>query len=371
MLEMDVKLSLDRFNLSATLALDSPMTAFFGPAGAGKSTLLGMIAGTVHPQRGWIKFGGEILFDTRSGIRVPSGRRRVGLVSRDPTIYPRYEVKAHLQDAYAQSPDREACRFDEIVHLLDLESLLDCHSQQLSVDEKRRVAVAHALMAAPRLLLVDDQPNAADYARSARILPYLTRVRDELNIPVIYVSYTLGDILQLTDHMVLIANGQVLGVGDVHDIIADRLLWASSALRGIENILPVSILDHEPENGCTLAYYYGTELVLPIAPHLPRNAATQIAVRSSDIALSRHYLTGTSIQNQIKGRVCAIIRAADHAVVQIDCGNTLLAGVSLRGLKDMDLQEGDKVYCLIKSHAFSYVAETVPASLSLGSQTRH
>jgi molybdate transport system ATP-binding protein len=363
MLEMDVKLSLDHFDLSAALALDSPMTAFFGPVGAGKSTLLSMIAGTVTPQRGWIKLGGETLFDTRKGIRVPASRRRVGLVRRDPTVYPRHSVKAHLQDAFGQAPFQgDGFKFEEIIHLLALEPLLTCHSHQLSTAEKQRVAVAHALMTSPRLLLLDDHPNASDYAPTSRILSSLTRVRDALKIPVIYVSHTLGDILQLTDQMVLIANGRILGVGDVYEIIADRILLASTALQGIENILPVTILAHEAENGCTIAYYCGTELVLPIAPRLAKNESAQISVRSSNIALSKQYLEGISIQNQIKGRICAIIRTPEHAVVQIDCGHTLLAGVSLKALKDMDLQEGDRIYCLIKAHAFSYVNETVQTS---------
>jgi len=272
-------------------------------------------------------------------------------------------VKTHLQVAYGQAPFRgDGIKWQEIIDLLDLGRVLDCHSHQLSLGEKQRVAVAHALMSSPRLLLMDDHSYAADGVGMARILPFLSRVRDSLGIPVMYVSPTLGDILQLTDQMVLIANGRILGVGDVHEIISDRILLANSVLQGIENILPVTILDHEAENGCTTAYYYGAELVLPIAPHLPKNESARIAVRSSSIALSKHYLDGISIQNQIKGRICAIIRAPEHAVVQIDCGTTLLAGVSLRALREMDLQEGDSVYCLIKAHAFSYVGERTLAS---------
>jgi molybdate transport system ATP-binding protein len=219
-------------------------------------------------------------------------------------------------------------------------------------------------MSSPRLLLVDDNSTTGGGVGASRILPFLSRVREELGIPVMYVSHTLGDILQLTDQMVLIANGRILGVGDVHDIIANRILLATSVLQGIENVLPVTILDHDVQNGCSTAYYYGAELVLPIASHLPRNASARISVRSSSIALSKQYLGGISIQNQIKGRVCAVIRSSEHAVVQIDCGTTLLAGVSLRALRDMDLQEGDTVYCLIKAHAFSYVFENATTSLN-------
>lgn len=361
MLELDVTLSLDHFNLSAALALDSPMTAFFGPPGSGKSTLFGVIAGIVHPQRGWVKLGGETLLDTRQGIRVPAGRRRVGLVCRDPTVYPRYSVRTHLQLASGLSPFHDdALRCEEIIDLLELEHVLDCHSHQLSPAERQRVAVAHALMGSPRLLLLDDPASSSDDAAMVPLLPFLTRVQGHFGIPVIYVSHKLADALQQADQMVLMANGRILGAGAVHDVITDRILVASAILQGIENLLTVTILAHERENGCTTAYYYGAQLVLPFAPHFPRHASAQISIRSSDIALSKRYLEGISIQNQIKGRVCAIIRAPDHAVVQVDCGQTLLAGVSLRALREMGLQEGDSIYCLIKTHAFSYVGESLP-----------
>ncbi len=359
MLEMDVKLTLDHFNLSATLALANPMTAVFGPAGAGKSTLLAMIAGAVNPQRGWIRLGGETLVDTQKGIRIPASRRRVRLVGRNPAVHPQTSMRAYLQEAQGQPSFRgNRFKFDEIIQLLELEDLLDRPSHHLSADEKRRFAVAHALMASPRLLLLDHPLDATERAPTSRVLPFLTRVRDALKIPMIFVGQTLGDILQLTDQMVLIAHGRILGAGDVHEIITDRILLASAALQGIENILPVTILAHEVENGCTLAYYCGSRLVLPLAPHLAKRQPAQVSIRSNHIALSKRYLEGISIQNQIKGRVCAIIRTPEHALVQIDCGHTLLAGVSLKAMKDMDLQEGDGVYCLIKAHAFSYVNET-------------
>lgn len=361
MLEMDVHLRLDEFSLAANLTIDGPATAFFGPAGSGKSTLLGIIAGSVSPQRGWIRLGSETLLDTCQGIRVPAWRRRIGFVGSAATLYPRDSVRTHLLAAYSQvARRREVFRFREIVRMLEVEDALDQDSGQLSAELRQRIAVAHALLQRPRLLLVDEPFQPPGGPQQASLLPFLSRVRDDLKIPFIYVSPTLGEILPLTSQMVLMAQGRILGAGDVHQIVADRILLAGAALQGIENILPVTIIAHDAENGCTLAYYYGTELVLPIAPHLPRGISARVSIRSSNIALSKRLLDGISIQNQIKGRVCTVIRTPEHAVVQIDCGNTLLAGISLRALRDMDLQEGDTVYCLIKSHAFSYTSDALP-----------
>ena len=126
-------------------------------------------------------------------------------------------------------------------------------------------------------------------------------------------------------------------------------------VRQIENVISVSIQSHDIEAGCTLAKTYGIELALPLRPNLPVDSVVQVSVRSSDIALSRNYLAGISIQNQIKGRICALVSMGGSIIVQIDCGNTMLAGITHRACRDMALQEGDTVYCLVKAHSFCYL----------------
>jgi molybdate transport system ATP-binding protein len=358
MLEMDVELKVKQFTLSAQLAIDAPITALFGPAGAGKSTLLQMITGTMNAQQGWIKFAGETLFDSRQGIRLPARRRRIGLVSGDPTAYPLRPVKTHLQDAYTYRPKgADAIGFDEVVDLLGIEPLLDKHSHELSAAEKPRAALAHTLMASPRLLLVDDYAKSPGQEFTDEYLALLSRVGEKLGLPIVYVPRSLEEALRLTRRMVFIAHGKILGAGDIADIVNERILLAATAPQSIENTLPVTILDHDAGHGCTLAYYRGTELVLPIAPVLAKGESTLVSIRSSEIALSRKRLAGISIQNQIKGRICAIIRTPEYAMVQVDCGHALLAAVSLRALDDMDLREGDTVYCLAKAQAFTYAGE--------------
>lgn len=140
-------------------------------------------------------------------------------------------------------------------------------------------------------------------------------------------------------------------------MIADRNLLMNSRVQVFDNIIPVTIRHHDIESGCTIAHYFGIQMVLPIAPHLRKTGTHKISVCSNDIALSKRYIKEISIQNQLKGRICAIIRTPEHAIVQVDCGTTLLAGISLRALAEMDLQEGDSVYCLIKASSFSYVSD--------------
>lgn len=125
-------------------------------------------------------------------------------------------------------------------------------------------------------------------------------------------------------------------------------------LKRVENNIPVVIYTHDYHAGCTLAKTYGIDLVLPLQPNLPIGSQTRVAISANDIALSHHYISGISMQNQIKGRICALIPSEYSVLVQIDCGNIWLANVTLKACQDMNLQEGDSIYCLAKTHAFSY-----------------
>lgn len=358
MLEMDVKLNLNDFRLSVSIAVDTPITAILGPDGAGKSTVLGMIAGTIYPQRGWIRLAGKTLFDAGKGIRVPPARRPVALIRPDSSIYPFLTARSFFNDASRKTePSDSRFQLASIIKLMEIEPLLDTHYHELSRFEKQRIAVGHALLGNPSLLLLDQIHDEQGNETLTQMMPYLHGIRDNLQIRVIYACNTLDSILHPKAPLVLMADGRVLGSGDAESVLADRLLQSPASLQGIENILPVTILEHEPQLGCTMAYYFGIPIVLPLADQLPVTTEIQVAVRSNDISLSRRYLDGVSIQNQIKGRIGAIIENARHAIVQIDCGTTLLAAISLKGLLEMKLQEGDTIYCLIKTHAFSYVSD--------------
>lgn len=365
MLELDVNLNIKSFALSAQLAVDAPITALFGPPGGGKSTLLQVITGLVNSQYGWIRLAGETLFDSRQGICLPAHRRRIGLVSRDPTAYPHYPVKTHLLEAAQAQRGKGENRIDfaEVIDLLNLENLLDKQSQALSGSERQRVALAHALLSSPRLLLIDDYEKSTGQGFTPEYLFFLNRVVERFKLPIIYVPRTLQEALRLTNRMIFIAGGKILGAGDINGIVNALGVLGANLSRSLENTFPVTILEHDIAQGCSLAHFYGTSLVLPIRLDLARGESTFVSIRPNEIALSRHYLEGISIQNQIKGRICAIIKTPEYVTVQVDCGKTLLAVISPRALRDMNLREGETVYCLVKAQAFSYVREEKPVSL--------
>lgn len=328
---------------------------------ASKSTLLGLIAGTLQPQRGRIVLDGKTLFDSRKGILVPREQRPIGAVLQQDSIQGGQTVQASLRGVYERTlKQRRLFRPGRLVDLLELGDLVNRKTDQLSAGERQRVALAGALLKSPSILLLDEPFAPLGNGFRTQLLPLLQRVSGEFKLPVLYASHSLGEILDLTNRLIVLANGRILRNGSFKDLAREENLRGYLGVRHIENVLSVTINAHDPEAGCTLAKTYGTELVLPLRPHLPLNSESQVFIRSCDIALSRHYLTGISIQNQIPGRICAIIPTADSILIQIDCGSTVLAGITPKAFRDMALQEGDTIYCLAKAQAFSFPGVKTP-----------
>ncbi|HRC73727.1 MAG TPA: molybdenum ABC transporter ATP-binding protein [Candidatus Competibacter sp.] len=355
MLQLDLELRQGSFTLQAQLALERPVSGLFGPSGCGKSTLLRAIAGLIRPQRGFIDLDGAPLFDARRGIDLPPHRRRIGLVFQDSQLFPHLSVERNLLYGFTLLPSAER-RFapGQIVELLDIGPLLRRRPRHLSGGERQRVALGRTLLASPRLLLLDEPLAALDEGRKQQILPFLRRVRDELRLPMLYVSHAINEILYLTPHLAIVDGGRILGQGLFSELIRqDHLLGLARSL-GLENVLQVTVERHQPDLGCTTVRYDGHELHLPLSA-LPPGAETWIALRAADVALARHPVAGTTIQNQVPGRILGLRRIADRMVVEVDVGVPILAEVTVKAVRDLDLNAGDTVYCLFKARAWQYL----------------
>ena len=356
LLEMNVKLRRGHFDLSTQLSVDSNI-GLFGKSGAGKSTVLGLIAGTIQPQSGYITLNGKILYDSRKGIMMPREQRPIGAVLQADCIDSSETVKTSLTNTYNRTlKQRRVFTLDFLIALLELEPVLDYSIEQLSVGERQRVALARSLLKSPQLLLLDDTFAVIGNGYRVQLLPILKRLQRELDLPVLYASQSLGEILQLTDQLAVLEQGKVLRNGSLREIAQQGILHYLG-IRQLDNILSVTIDSHDGEAGCSRANSFGLPLILPLRTYLAVGEQTQVSIRANDIALSRHYINGISIQNQLKGQICALIPNGESLIVQVDCGDTLLAEITLGACKDMDLQEGDVVYCLIKTHAIAYLAE--------------
>jgi molybdate transport system ATP-binding protein len=216
MLRVDVTKQLGEFSLQATFESGGRVTGLFGASGAGKTSLVNMIAGLLRPDRGTIVVDGETLDDSANHLHVPSWRRRIGYVFQDARLFPHLDVRQNLDygrrmNALADDPGQKK----RVTDLLDIGHLLDRRPGKLSGGERQRVALGRALLAKPRLLLLDEPLGALDEGRRAEILPYLVRLRDEARIPMVYVSHDAAEMRQIATQIVLLQRGRVSSFGGV------------------------------------------------------------------------------------------------------------------------------------------------------------
>jgi molybdate transport system ATP-binding protein len=212
-LEVSTAARLGEFTLEADFKSESRVTAIFGPSGSGKTSVLNAIAGLLRPERGHVAVDGVVLLDTASDVYLAPHERRVGYVFQDGRLFPHLSVKGNLlYGRIFARPSRHHASFEEIVDLLDLGSLLRRGIAALSGGEKQRVAIGRALLSSPRLLLLDEPLSSLDERRKEEVMPFLEKLRDQVSMPIVYVSHVISEIERLAGTVVLMERGQVLAV---------------------------------------------------------------------------------------------------------------------------------------------------------------
>jgi molybdate transport system ATP-binding protein len=215
------------FTLDLTTEIGPGITGVVGPSGSGKSTLLAVIAGLIAPERGRITIGGTTLTDTAANTTVPIHQRRISLVFQDGLLFPHLTGEANLRYGERLLPPSERrVPFARVVELLRLQPLLARKPASFSGGERQRLALGRALLASPRLLLLDEPLNAVDRPHRAEILAGLLAVRDELAIPMLYVSHDLGEVLRLTDDLLVLDSGRLVGAGLFRTVAQDPAVAA-------------------------------------------------------------------------------------------------------------------------------------------------
>ena len=207
MIALDFRLRQGDFALEIRERIDARVTALFGPSGSGKTTILDAIAGLRAPHDGTIALGQRVLFSSAARVNLPPHQRHVGYVTQDVALFPHLDVRRNV--LYGRR-DGQRLALDQVAGMLEVSGLLDRRIQQLSGGERQRVALARALMSAPDVLLLDEPLAAVDIERRRRILPYLERVRDDLAVPIVYVTHDVEEIRRIADHVVTLEDGGVI-----------------------------------------------------------------------------------------------------------------------------------------------------------------
>jgi len=353
MLEVKAACRLGDFSLDVAFAAPtSGIVALFGKSGSGKTTVVNMLAGLRRPERGRIAVNGSVLFDSAAGIDLPPERRRLGYVFQEGRLFPHLDVSGNLLYGLRRTPlaDRHA-DFDRIVGMLDIGALLGRRPADLSGGEKQRVAIGRALLASPRLLLMDEPLASLDAARKDEILPFVEQLRDELELPIVYVSHDSGELLRLADTVVLMSDGRAAAVGPLEEVLSRLDLRPLTGRYEAGAVFRAQVRTQEPESGLThLAFAGGTLYVarLDLAP----GTAIRVRLRARDVAIALTRPADISILNVFPGTITEV-GAGDGPYVdlKLDIGAPLWARVTLRSARDLKLEVGRQVFALVKAVA--------------------
>ena len=373
-LEVDVAHQIGAFRLDVRFASDGRVTALFGPSGAGKTSLVNCLAGLIRPTRGRMAVDGQVLFDDRTGVSVPPHRRRIGYVFQEGRLFPHLTVRQNLLYGWWFTPRSERReQLESVVDLLGLGAYLGRRPGRLSGGEKQRVALGRALLASPRLLLMDEPLASLDAARKDEILPYIERLRDETRIPIVYVSHAVSEVARLANTLVVLAEGKVAAAGPVGDVMSRLDVVSLIGRDEAGAILETTVSGTDVGSGLTTLRAAAGTLYVPRLD-LPAAAAVRVRIRARDVMIAATEPRDLSALNVLEGTI-AEMRAADGAVVdlRLDChGEPLVARLTRHSVDRLGLSPGRRVYAVVKAVAIdghgSGTGEPAPADAETSSR---
>lgn len=350
------------FRLHVELAVPATgVTAIFGPSGCGKTTVLRCLAGLERSPTGYVRLGDEVWQDESRNLFLPTHQRSIGYVFQELRLFPHLSVRDNLTYGYRRTPPPERrISLDQVIHLLALTSLLDRRPHQLSGGEQQRVAIGRALLASPRLLLFDEPLSSLDLDRKREILPFIQRLDKEFGLPIVYVTHSLGEVLQLTSTLVLLHGGSILAAGPINEVFARFDLPRALGKDLVGAVIDTTVAEHESGYGLTRLEFPGGQLYVP---HQPRaiGEPLRVHVLSKDVSLVLGPPPArTSILNILEATVDEIgpVRPESPLVeVRLDIGCPLLASITAKSLGKLGLRKGQRVYAQIKAVA---LAEDLP-----------
>lgn len=352
-MSVSVRLAHDFGGFALDVAFEAPagVTALFGRSGSGKTSVINAIAGLLRPQTGLIRVDNQVLLDTEHRVSVPVHKRRLGYVFQEGRLFPHLSVRQNLNYGRRFSPQDNGVDLDQVIDMLGIAHLMDRRPGGLSGGEKQRVAIGRALLANPRLLLMDEPLAALDDERKAEILPYLERLSVTTEVPVLYVSHSMAEVARLASTLVLMEAGRVVRVGPTSEVLSDPDTFPALGVRTAGASLHAVVAAQE-EDGLTRLEASGGALWLPRV-EAPIGTRLSVRILAQDVILSRSRPEGLSALNVLPAKVMAV-RLGDGpgAIVQLRAGDdVLLARITRRSALALELASGVDCFAILKSVA--------------------
>ena len=345
-LSMNVRKSFGAFNLSADISVSGERVGIFGASGSGKSTLVSMLAGFLKPDNGEIVLDGECLFSSSKRISIRPEQRRIAMVFQQHSLFSHLNVKNNLLYGFKRCrPDHRRIDFDTLVQVLNLEEQLDREVANLSGGEKQRVALGRAILANPRLLLMDEPLSALDDSLRFQIIPYLRSVSEQFGIPYLFISHSLIEMRLMTDTVLMFEKGAMVEQATSEQLARSRMGQSPVGYINLLNLgrpLPSAGLFAYPWGACQLLLSAGSERDDSLAE-----------LSSKDIILFKQHPEAISARNLLQCTVRSLFNSGRKIGVELECaGNTLIAEVVQDAVNELSITPGCTIYAAIKASAF-------------------
>lgn len=350
MIECKIKVQLESFMLDANFSIpDRGITVVFGPSGSGKTTLLRAIAGLEKSDKGFLKIGDSVW--QKGEDFLATHKRQIGYVFQDAALFDHLDVKGNLNFVVKRAIGLKEDFIESIHNLLEIKTLLNRKTTQLSGGEKQRVAIARALLTNPKILLLDEPLSALDLKRKNEILPYLDSIHNDLEIPILYVTHSQDEMSRLADHLLLIEDGNIVGSGPVNDMLT-RFDMPLSHGGDAVSIIEAEVLKRDSEFNLMHLDFLGGQFIVP-DNSFPVQTKVRIRVVARDVSLTKSKQVDTSILNIFPAMVQEIVNEGEAQVmVRLQIKETiLLACITRKSSYKLRLEKGSEVFVQVKSVA--------------------
>ena len=363
-LTLDFELPLGRFPLRVAVNTQKQVTGLFGPSGSGKTSFLEVVAGLRRGAAGRVQLGEAVWQDTATGQFVPTERRGIGYVPQEGLLFPHLTVEENLRYGRRANPKTSGdpgATLKGVIELLELGSLLQQSARVLSGGERQRVALGRALCSGPKILLLDEPLAALDDALRRRILPFIRRIRDEFEIPMILVSHDRMEVQALCDDLLLLSNGEVVAQGEPREVLVNSAALSDRGGRGFTNVIPCATLSSEGNLTTVELGSAGSNISLSLFSADPNMGSSRfVSIPGQDIILATEHPQGLSARNIHAGEIEKIHHLDNFSLVSVRLGPaipSLVAEVTRASCDTLGLIPGTQVFLVIKSMACTLYAD--------------